>query len=60
MGISPVDVTRYMLDRITQLDRHLKSYATVTAELALAAARTAEGEARGPTIQHPVHGPPTQ
>jgi amidase len=57
-ALSPVDVTRYMLDRIAQLDRHLKSYATVTAEQALAEARTAEREIRAGRYRGPLHGVP--
>jgi len=57
-ALSPVDVTRYMLDRIAQLDRHLKSYATVTAERALAEARTAEREIRAGKYRGPLHGVP--
>ena len=57
-ALSPVAVTRYMLDRIARLDRHLKSYATVTAEQALAAARTAEREIRAGRYRGPLHGVP--
>lgn len=56
--LSSVEATRSMLDRIAEVDPVLKSYATVTAERALAdAARldaeTAAGKARGP-----LHGVP--
>ncbi|MGB6451066.1 MAG: amidase [Steroidobacteraceae bacterium] len=57
-ALSPVDVTRYMLDRIARLDRHLKSYATVTAEQALAEARSAEREIRAGRYRGPLHGVP--
>ena len=40
--LSPVDVTSAMLERIDQLDGQLKSYATVIAEQAMAAAQAAE------------------
>ena len=40
--LSPVEVTRVLLERITQLDRRYKSYATVMADHALDAARVAE------------------
>ena len=47
--ISPVEVTTAILDRIDQLDSHLKSYATVTADHAMIAAQKAEAE-----IAHPA------
>ena len=40
--LSPVELTRHMLDRIAQVDPILKSYATVMGEQALADARAAE------------------
>ena len=42
--LSPVDLTHWMLDRIAAVDGRLRSYATVTAERALAAAQDAEQE----------------
>ena len=42
--ISPVELTQALLDRIAALDGELKSYATVMAEPAMAAARAAEAE----------------
>jgi amidase len=56
--LSSVDATQAMLDRIAKLDPRLKSYATVTADRALADARrldadTAAGKSRGP-----LHGVP--
>ena len=39
--LSPVELTRAMLDRIEAVDGRLKSYATVMAEQAMTAARTA-------------------
>jgi amidase len=57
-AVSPVDVARHMLDRIARLDRHLKSYATVTAEQALAEARTAEDEIRAGRYRGALHGVP--
>lgn len=42
--VSPVEVTAEMLARIEQLDGRLKSYATVMADGAVAAARRAEEE----------------
>ncbi len=56
--ISPIELTRLMLDRIAALDPQLHAYVTVTADLALAQAEAAEtalarGENRGP-----LHGVP--
>ncbi len=56
--LSSVEVTRALLQRIAQVDVSLRSYATVTAELALVAAAEADreigrGEGRGP-----LHGVP--
>ena len=39
--ISPVEVTQTLLERIAQLDRRYKSYATVMADDALQSARVA-------------------
>lgn len=47
-----------MLDRITNLDGRLKSFATVTADQALAAARTAEDEIRSGNYRGILHGVP--
>jgi amidase len=56
--LSSVEVTRALLQRIAQFDVSLRSYATITAELALVAAAEADreigrGEGRGP-----LHGVP--
>jgi len=40
--ISSLEVTRAMLERIDKLDKQLKSYATLTPELALEAAKQAD------------------
>ena len=56
--LSPVDVTAVMLQRIEQLDGQLKSYATVTAEQAMAAAQAAEREINAGTYRGPLHGVP--
>jgi amidase len=56
--ISPLDLTQYMLDRISRFDGRLKSYATLTAERALAAARQAEQEIGSGQYRGPLHGVP--
>lgn len=56
--VSPVEVTQALLQRIAHLDERLKSYATVTAEQALAAAKTAEQEISAGHYRGPLHGVP--
>jgi amidase len=56
--ISPVELTRMMLERIERIDGQLKSYATVTAERALAAAHKAEKEITSGNYSGPLHGIP--
>lgn len=56
--LSSVDVTRAMLDRIAQLDGQLKSYATVTPELALEQAAEADREIARGVNRGPLHGVP--
>ncbi|MDE2959679.1 MAG: amidase [Chloroflexota bacterium] len=56
--ISPVELTEAQLNRIAALDGELKSYATVMAELAMAAARTAEQEIVAGRYRGPLHGVP--
>jgi amidase len=56
--ISPVELTRNMLDRIASLDPRLKSYATLTADRAVAAARAAEKEITAGNYRGPLHGVP--
>ena len=56
--LSPVDVTSAMLERIEQLDGQLKSYATVMADSAMAAAQEAEAEINSGTYRGPLHGVP--
>jgi amidase len=57
-ALSPVALTEVMLKRIEELDGRLKSYATVTPELALKQARDAEGEIRRGNYRGPLHGVP--
>lgn len=56
--LSPVTLTERMLDRIAAVDGRLKSYATVMADDALAAARVAESEIQGGRYRGPLHGVP--
>ena len=56
--LSPVEVTEGMLERIQHLDGRLKSYATVTADQAMVAARAAEKEIQGGSYRGPLHGIP--
>ena len=56
--VSPVEVTRAQLDRIDKLDAKLRSYATVTAELAMAQAREAEAALGKGECLGPLHGVP--
>jgi amidase len=57
-ALSPVALTEAMLKRIERLDGRLKSYATVTPELALKQARDAEAEIRRGNYRGPLHGVP--
>ncbi|MCW6507462.1 amidase [Lichenifustis flavocetrariae] len=56
--ISPVEVTQSILARIEELDPKLKSYTTVTAELALKQAKAAEAEIGKGIYRGPMHGIP--
>ncbi len=56
--LSPVEVTDAMLTRIEQLDSQLNSYATVTADAAMAAAQKAEQEINTGKYRGPLHGVP--
>ena len=56
--ISPVELTQMMLDRISAVDGRLKSYATVMADRALAAARRVEQELAAGSYRGPLHGVP--
>jgi amidase len=56
--ISPSELTRALLERIARLDPALRSYATVTSELALAQARRAEAEIADGRYRGPLHGIP--
>jgi amidase len=56
--LSPVEVTRALLERITRLDQHLQSYACVMADHAQSAAKVAEREIRDGMYRGPLHGVP--
>ncbi len=56
--LSPVDLVREYLDRIARLNPQLKAYLTVTADHALAQARTAEAEIARGRYRGPLHGIP--
>jgi amidase len=56
--LSPVDLTRQMLDRIDALDPRFHSYVTVLADRALAQAKAAEAEIAGGHYRGPLHGVP--
>ena len=56
--VSPVEVTHAMLERIDSLDGHLKSYATVMSDHAIASAQRAEREIAAGEYRGPLHGVP--
>lgn len=56
--ISPLEVTRLMLDRIGRLDPRLCSFLTLTPEIAIEQARRAEQEIARGEIRGPLHGVP--
>ncbi len=56
--LSPVEVTQHMLDRIERLDPTLRSYVTITPEIALEQARRAEAEIARGEYRGPMHGVP--
>ena len=56
--LSPLELTRSMLDRIARLDPKLGAYALVTPEVALAQARDAEALLMQRRILGPLHGVP--
>ncbi len=56
--LSPVELTRLVLERIGALDGDLHSFITVTAEAAMAQARAAEAEISKGRYRGPLHGMP--
>ncbi|HVB66725.1 MAG TPA: amidase [Acetobacteraceae bacterium] len=56
--LSPVDLTRALLDRIAAIDPQLNAFLLVTADRALDQARTAEAEIMAGRYRGPLHGIP--
>jgi len=56
--LSPVDLTRSQLERIEALDSNLKSFATVTGELAIKQAENAQKEIDNGKYRGKLHGIP--
>ena len=56
--LSPVEVTRALLDRVATHDGKLHSFIRVTEEVALAEAKTAEAELMAGKRRGPMHGIP--
>ena len=56
--ISPVDITRAILERIDKLNPMLNAYITVTADLAMKSAQEAESDIRHNHWRGPLHGIP--
>ncbi|MEM7134628.1 MAG: amidase [Chloroflexota bacterium] len=56
--LSPIELTRTMLERIEREDSRFHSYVTVLSDVALAQAKVAEEEIRAGQIRGPLHGIP--
>ena len=56
--VSPVEVTRKMLDRVEKLNPSVNAYITVTSDLAMKSAREAESEIQQKKWRGPLHGIP--
>lgn len=56
--LSPVDLTRHMLDRIAKADPVLKAYATLMPDQAMADAHAAAREIASGNYRGPLHGVP--
>jgi aspartyl-tRNA(Asn)/glutamyl-tRNA(Gln) amidotransferase subunit A len=56
--LSPVEVTRHLLERIARLDPELRCWITVTSERALDEARAAEAAIGRGAARGPLHGVP--
>ncbi|MFK7865697.1 MAG: amidase [Pseudohongiellaceae bacterium] len=57
-ALSPVELTEAMLSRVAEVDKSLLSYATVTADRAVAAAKKAEAEISSGAYKGLLHGVP--
>lgn len=56
--LSPVELTKALLDRIAALDPRLNAFIRVDGEAALEAAKAAESEATAGRLRGPLHGVP--
>jgi aspartyl-tRNA(Asn)/glutamyl-tRNA(Gln) amidotransferase subunit A len=56
--LSPVELTRALLDRIAALDARLNAFIQLDAEAALQMAKAAEAEAMAGRLRGPLHGVP--
>ena len=56
--VSPVAITRHLLERIERLEPSLHAYATVMAATALESAKRAEAEIAAGSYRGPLHGVP--
>ncbi len=56
--LSPVELTRAILERIERLDSKIGAFTTITADHALAKARQAENEIAAGNYRGPLHGIP--
>jgi len=56
--LSPVELTRFLLERIEKLGSGLNAYITITADQAMAQARQAEKEIARGAYRGPLHGIP--
>ena len=56
--LSPVELTQVLLSRIGRLDHRVQAFITLTADRALAAARSAEAEIQRGHYRGPLHGIP--
>jgi aspartyl-tRNA(Asn)/glutamyl-tRNA(Gln) amidotransferase subunit A len=56
--LSPVELMKALLDRVTTLDPRLNAFIKLDAEAAMAAAKAAEAEAVAGRLRGPLHGVP--
>jgi aspartyl-tRNA(Asn)/glutamyl-tRNA(Gln) amidotransferase subunit A len=56
--VSPVEITRTLLERIDQLNPSLNAYITITSDLAMKSAQEAETEIQHNKWRGPLHGVP--